>query len=207
MCGDNSAGFARSVQIHRIDIQRPAHRPTAWHLLQHQQPARQQSVQRRPGRGLQQQLRAEASGPTFHRCRHRPQQFDAAQVLFGQQALGLAACLIEKTFGLPWLVGFGAQQGEMGERRQAGGAAFAQGGAKLTDAGASHIGRIYDRNKGNAQVSMYGAARQGVNQLIKNQFESGENRYLQALGIQAGTANNPHKEASWWETALDIVGA
>lgn len=92
-------------------------------------------------------------------------------------------------------------------RENRGGAAFAQGGAKLTDAGASHIGRIYDRNKGNAQVSMYGAARQGVNQLIKNQFESGENRYLQALGIQAGTANNPHKEASWWETALDIVGA
>lgn len=92
-------------------------------------------------------------------------------------------------------------------RENRGGAAFAQGGSKLTDAGSARIGRLYDRSKGNAQVSMFNAAKQGVNALYNNQFEEGQNRYLQSLGIQAGVANNPHKESAWWETALDIVGA
>src|SRR3990167_1985885 len=40
---------------------------------------------------------------------------------------GAAAAFIEKPFPLPRLVRLGAQQREVGKRRQAGGAAFAQG--------------------------------------------------------------------------------
>lgn len=64
-------------------------------------------MQRRPGRCLQQQLRPITSGPAFHRSRHRPEQFDTGQALFGQQALSFAARFIKKTFSLPWFVCFG----------------------------------------------------------------------------------------------------
>ncbi|MNZ88054.1 hypothetical protein D3C78_1069360 [compost metagenome] len=84
-------------------------------------------MQRRPSRGLQQQLCAITSRPALHGGRHRAEQFDPAQVLSGQQALGLAAGLVKEAFGLPRLVCFGAQQRQVGKGRQSGGAAFAQG--------------------------------------------------------------------------------
>ena len=55
--------ISKSIQIHRVHIQRPAHRSPTRHLLQNQQPTAQQSMQRRPGRGLQQQLCTISSGP------------------------------------------------------------------------------------------------------------------------------------------------
>ena len=83
-------------------------------------------MQRRPGAGLQQQLRAVASGPSFHRRRHRPEQFDPMQTLLGEQSFGRSAGFVEKTFGLTRLVRFGTQQRQVGERRQSGGTALAQ---------------------------------------------------------------------------------
>ena len=83
-------------------------------------------MQRRPGRGLQQQLCTITPGPAFHRCRHGPQQLNPGQILLGQQTLGLAARFIEEAFGLPRFMRFGPQQREMRKRRQTGGAAFAQ---------------------------------------------------------------------------------
>ncbi len=60
-------------------------------------------MQRCPRCRLHQQLRPIATGAALHRRRHRPEQFDPAQLLLGQQTLGGAACLIEETFGLPGL--------------------------------------------------------------------------------------------------------
>ena len=68
-----------------------------------------------------------ASGPALHWRRHGAEQFDAAQVQLAQQAFGLAAGFIQKTLGLPGFVGFGAQQRQVGERRQPRRPALAQG--------------------------------------------------------------------------------
>ena len=84
-------------------------------------------MQRRPGIGLYQQLCAESSGAALHGRRYRAQQFDARQVLFGHKALGGGTGFVEETFGLPRLVCFGTQQGQVRVGRQPGGSAFVQG--------------------------------------------------------------------------------
>ncbi|MOA27570.1 hypothetical protein D3C78_1484530 [compost metagenome] len=67
-----------------------------------------------------------APGAALHRCRHRAEHLHVGMRGLFQQLFGQRGGTVEEGLGLLALVGVGTQQGQMGERRQAGGAALAE---------------------------------------------------------------------------------
>lgn len=71
------AAVSLSVQLLRIDIDRPAPASRAAEGVEQRYPAGEKALQITPGVGLDQELGTEASGTALHRRRDRTKEADA----------------------------------------------------------------------------------------------------------------------------------